>query len=229
MEIRCTPFPIQCRGVPVSHRTKRPEDSGCHDAVRGMPTFIHYGRPDNVLNVYGCRVCFGLDVAFFSLSDCGVRCGCRYGLPGLEYPGERKLPSRSRWKRRCLLCVSIASQHTLTKPCAPFAVYVCRAGLFKLALHFGAPVAAASRSARTAWVLVCLIVFIAGHHTLSQLRLEQYTTTGCVSSKLPSPHRPALFVCLLVCLFACLLCFTASRYSGCKVQVLTHIHTNTHT
>jgi hypothetical protein len=42
--------------------TKKPEDSGKVDAKNGMTTFIHYGRPDSVLNVYG--------------------------LPGIEYPGS---------------------------------------------------------------------------------------------------------------------------------------------
>ena len=43
-------------------------------------------------------------------------------------------------------------------------------------------------------LIVCLFVcFIASQYTLNQLRLQQYTTpTVYVSSKLPSPHCPAL-------------------------------------
>ena len=57
----------------------------------------------------------------------------------------------------------------------------------------------------------CLFVcFIASQPPLIQLRLQQCTTTVDVSSKMPSPHCPALFVCLFVCL---LVCFIASQHT----------------
>ena len=51
------------------------------------------------------------------------------------------------------------------------------------------------------YLFVCLFVcFIASQHTLNQLRLQQYTTpTVYVSSKLPSPHCPALHESRTLC------------------------------